>query len=701
MSLPPLREDLSIHPAPRLADGQPGWSIQDPARNRFYRIDWQTFEILARWSLGNPDKIAARINTETTLQICAEDVISVAEFLSKNELLRPDGEHTSQLLADKLSAETPSQFLWLLRHYLFFRVPLAKPDPFLSATLPWVAPLFSRTFLRLTLAIFGISFALVYRDYERFTQTWVDMFNTQGIIAYAAAIILVKVFHELGHAYTAKRFGCQVPTMGVAFLVMWPMAYTDTNDVWTLADRGARLRVVAAGVITELIIAVWATLLWVLWPPGILRDIAFLLSTTTWIATLFINASPFMRFDGYFFLSDWLDMPNLHQRAFALARWHLRELLFGFRADPPEFFSRKLTRGLILFAWLTWVYRLVVFFGIALLVYNFFFKTLGIVLFVFEIYLFILRPVSGELLEWYRLLPVIRQQRRSYWSALSALLLTLIFALPWPTGVSAPATLQSAQIFPIYAPANAQLTTIPWSEGDRVLEGQLLFGMTSPELELRARQSEALLRQRQWALEAVSLDTGQRDEYQILEQAVGLANSVALDVAADIRRNNPRAAFTGRMRDLNPDLTIGSWVHSGEKLGNLIKNDSCEVQAYIDEADLERVHPGDTAQFYTDGATVESFRLKVVQIDADATRVLPQALLSSLTGGGIKAREASGVLVPESAVYRAQLSCEEFPKSLTDHLWRGRVVIHGEWQAPLKRYLESLYSLLIRESGIG
>ncbi|MCG8487660.1 MAG: hypothetical protein MI756_09360, partial [Chromatiales bacterium] len=151
MPLPLLREELSIHQAPRLADGQPSWSIQDPARNCFFRIDWQIFEILARWSLGEVDKIAGSINAETTLQVEPKDVEAVAEFLAENELLVPFGDKVSQDMAGRVQANKSSRFVWLLKHYLFFRVPLVKPDNFLSSTRQWVEPLFSRTFLRLTL----------------------------------------------------------------------------------------------------------------------------------------------------------------------------------------------------------------------------------------------------------------------------------------------------------------------------------------------------------------------------------------------------------------------------------------------------------------------------------------------------------------------------------------------------------------------
>ena len=116
--------------------------------------------------------------------------------------------------------------------------------------------------------------------------------------------------------------------MGVAFLVLWPMFYTDTNESWKLQSRRHRLNIASAGVIVELAIAAIATLLWSFLPPGNLREAIFVIATTTWISSVIINASPFMRFDGYYLLSDLWRMPNLHERSFTLARWWLRKKLF-------------------------------------------------------------------------------------------------------------------------------------------------------------------------------------------------------------------------------------------------------------------------------------------------------------------------------------------------------------------------------------
>ncbi len=178
--------------------------------------------------------------------------------------------------------------------------------------------------------------------------------------------------HEFGHAYTTKRFGCRVPTcMGLALLVMVPVLYTDVNESWKLTDRRHRLAIGLAGVTAELCCAAIAMCAWGFLPNGPARSAAFLVATSTWITTVLINLSPFMRYDGYYVLSDWLETPNLHQRAFALARWWLREKLLGLDDPPPEALPESRRRLLVFFAFLTWAYRFTLFLGIAAVIYHF------------------------------------------------------------------------------------------------------------------------------------------------------------------------------------------------------------------------------------------------------------------------------------------------------------------------------------------
>src|SRR5262249_2613082 len=151
------------------------------------------------------------------------------------------------------------------------------------------------------------------------------------------------------------------------FLVLWPYLYTDVGETWKLSDRRKQFVIAAAGMAAELSLAIFSTLAWALAPEGALKSMLFVLASSTWLITLAINASPFMRFDGYFLLSDALDFPNLHERAGACARWWLRTTFFRLPETMPEpGLEPRQVRWLAAFALVTWAYRFTVFIGIAI-----------------------------------------------------------------------------------------------------------------------------------------------------------------------------------------------------------------------------------------------------------------------------------------------------------------------------------------------
>lgn len=705
-ALPELREELAIFPGPNLGDGQPSWTLHDPVRNQFFRIDWLGFEILSRWTLGGAAILDA-IRRETTLQPDPADMETFLKFLATNQLLRP-APGSARLLAERQAATRGDWKHWLLHHYLFFRVPLVRPDAWLDRWAGVVAPLFSRTFAWLTLVALIMGLAEVYRDWERFAATLVDTFTPGGLLSYGLTLVGVKLVHELGHAFTAKRYGCRVPTMGVAFLVMMPVAYTDTNEAWKLANRRQRLAVAAAGIATELVVAIWATVAWTLLPEGLPKGGAFMLATTTWISTLAVNTSPFMRFDGYFLLSDWLDMPNLHSRAFTLARWHLRERLFGLGHEPPEYFAPRRRTGLILFAYVTWIYRLVVFLGIAVLVYTFFIKAVGIFLFLVEIGWFLALPVWGEVRQWPGLLreqgspqtpfawlgrPQVRR------SLLLAIVCAALIVVPWPARQSASALLKPAEVFPIHAPAGAQVVKLPWREGATVAEGQTIVELTSSELRLHWNRAQARLERQRWQASNADVDAEQRQNQKVLQQEEVTAESELASVRTDMELYAPRAPFNGILMDLNPDLKPGVWVGSRERLGVLVKPEDWQVEAWVDEDAVRRIAVGNRARFFTDGMDGPVLALKVTAIDADATRSLPNNQLASRYGGSIVTREKQGQMVPERAMYRVTLQGDGDLGSLRLRTWRGHVVIDGKWEAPVVAFLRSALVVVWRELG--
>jgi putative peptide zinc metalloprotease protein len=697
--LPPLREELNLHPGPALGTGEPSHILEDPVRNQFFRIDWVTFEILKRWSLCDPGDIVLSIEAGTPLHIGAEEIAAVLKFLHDNQLLRPDPLGSVKEMAARHNAAIGAWHTRLLHHYLFFRIPLVKPDRWLTRAAPAFEWIFSATFARLTLLALVLGGLQIYRQWDQFTATLLDTFTPGGLFSYGLALIGVKCAHELGHAIAAKRRGCRVPTMGLAFLVLWPVPYTDTNDVWRLANKRYRLQVAAAGVATELLIAVWSTLAWAVLPDGILRSIAFPLATTTWLATLAINASPFMRFDGYFVVSDWLDMPNLHARAFALARWDLRERLFALGEQAPEYFSPRRQWGLILFAWAVWLYRLTLFLGIAVLVYHFFIKLVGIFLFGIEMSWFVIRPFAAEFAVWRSLWPRLKSNQRARRSALLFTMAVLVFVAPWPSRIQASGVLRPAQVFPIHAPEHARLVALPFAEGGRVKAGQVIAQFEVAESSSRRQALAAHIERLRWQSEAAGFDPAQRAQSSVLREGLATAQAQYAALIEEAGHYQPVAPFAGTLRDLDPELAPGVYLGKNERIGVLVSDGADEATTYLDEDTVRRVAAGDSARFYPDGLEGPFVRLTVTGIDQDASRTLPNGMWSAHAGGSVPAREKQGVWFPDHAVYRVSLSVDDPTVSLKGRSWRGKVVIAGDWEAPGTRLVRAVAGLLWREAG--
>ncbi len=330
MELPSLRPDLQLSPAAPDPDGSPQWTLADPVRGRYFKLGAAAMRMLRHWSLGDPEQVLQAANREPGLPLNGESLEQLLGFLRGHDLISAMDAQQRDSYLFKTAAQRQSLWQILLHQYLFFRIPLWRPDAFLNRAWPWLArfgPGILRYGLPLTL---GAGIFLVSRDWQRFIATFPHLFSLGGALAFGTALLFAKLCHEFGHAFMAKRAGCRVQSMGVAFMVLLPMFYTDVSDAWRINDRRARLLIGAGGVLAELVLACIALLAWSLLPDGPARTAAFMLASATWITTLVINLNPFMRFDGYFLLSDFWAVDNLQGRAFALRRWRLREALFGY-----------------------------------------------------------------------------------------------------------------------------------------------------------------------------------------------------------------------------------------------------------------------------------------------------------------------------------------------------------------------------------
>ncbi len=698
--LPALREDLRLYPGPITADGSPTWRIHDPVRNRFFEIGWLEFQLLSRWVPHEPAaELISAVVAETPITPEPEEVEALVKFLVDNHLAKPGINGALQQLKAKWLAGDKPWHTELLHNYLFFRVPLFKPDRFLERTLPYVRFMFTRRFAIFLAVLALVDLHLIFRQWDEVTHSFLYFFNFEGLFYYALAATFAKVIHELGHAYSAKHFGLRVPTMGAAFLVMWPVLYTDTGESWKLTQPRERFVISAAGMGSELALALFATLAWAIAGDGPMKSMFFLLATTTWITTVAINISPFMRFDGYFLLSDALDIPNLHERAGALAKRWVRSTFFALeQPDPEPTFSAKLKRRLIAFALITWLYRFTVFITIALVVYHSFFKLLGIMLMMVEIVWFIARPVAVELAYVWSQRAKVRVMVRSF------LILLVIAALgiwmfPVATEVEAPALIHSEREYTIYAPFPARLEEVLVRPGQTVEADTIVARLDAPEL--RDRAIRAAMQARAYAAELARApaSTLQQERIRVLERQLSEAVAQYRGAVADMQRLELRASIAGVVRDLAPDMTPGRWVQPRQIMLRVIEPARSTIDAYVAESQLRAVQVGQTVRFYPDAANLPVVSGTVQLIEPVAVKVVPHPLLSSTYGGPMPASrsERSGTLVPHQAMYRIRIAPHDTPAYRS--VVRGSVRIETGFFALAENFIARAIALAIRESG--
>ncbi len=639
--LPPLRHDLKLLDEQADEYGDRRWLIFDPTQNRYFSIGRRALELLRHWREGAESGEFLQGLEEHGIAIEAQDLDELVVFLARNDLIRSRDTAGAERLVKRAQAGKRSTEATLLHNYLFVRIPLLRPDRFLGRTLPAVAWLYQRWVVMTVIALGGVGVFLVSRQLDAFIAFFRESLSAGGLIFYGISFVVIKILHEFAHGYAAKRLGCRVASMGLALIVLFPILYTDTTDTWRVRDRARRMGVVLAGLKLEIYIACLATFAWAILPDGQWRAAAFYLATTGWLTSALVNLSPLLRFDGYYFFSDWIGVENLQHRGFALGRWQLRRVLFGIDDPCPEHWDAHKRRTVLIYAYATWVYRFFLFLGIALLVYHLAFKVLGIFLFVVEIYWFIARPVIREMGVWWKRRGEMRFSPVRALVAVGIVGVLVWLAVPLPRQLSVPAVLE-AERQAIYAPEPARVKGVAVAPGDSVVAGDVLLELASPAL--MAEQARLSVRRRaaEQALTAGEVSRGAlpllRDRLQDIVEREDAVN-------ARLAALTLTAPMAGRIEgDRLP--RVGEWVGADARLAEVVHPERLRIRALLRPEQLEQLDTTADARFHAAWPRRQDFAVTPDLRTVVPVERLPYPEMARGAGGPIAVAAAAGASGP-------------------------------------------------------
>ncbi len=696
-NLPRLREDLSLLEGPLQENGDPSWLIFDQLRNAYFTIGRQAMALLQAWGLQKPESVLGAAARAIGEELTQEDIEEMVAFLHQNRLTSDAPQDDALAYAAQEKAATPALWKQALHKYLFFRIPLFDPTSLIEKTYPLIAIFFRKKIWALLAGLALFSLFLVGRQWNEFVHTFMYFLTFEGALIYGISLLALMSLHEFGHAFAAYHFKTRVNTIGLAFIVMFPILYTDTTDAWRLKDHRKRVLIDIAGVATEIIIAIIATLFWVFLPDGPARSVAFFAATTSWTLSLLINLNPLMKFDGYYILSDLINLPNLQHRSFALGRWKLREILFGLQKPAPEIFNAKKQNALILFSWATWIYRFFLFLGIALFIHAFFPKIVGIPLFIIEIAWFIGKPIWTELKKWNEMKKDILQTNRSKLTLGLIGLCVIAFFLPLRQNVKAPAVVKPSVQTAIFAAAPGQISEIHIQKGQYVQKGDILFEIDMPEINNDLRQAALNISLLKRQIDRSVDDPEDRQNILILQRSLLTEQERHAGLKRLLKDSILRAPHSGIIIDFNENIHLGRWVNSTIQLGMITDPRSFEIIAMPGEIRAERISTNGNIKFIAADIQRKVMKGNVTEITPVAAKEVTEPALLSIYGGPIAvAEDKAGRLIPDNAVFtiRADLTT---PLS-EPYTVPGKAIIEAKPQSAAYAVWQRVTAVLIRET---
>jgi len=631
--LPKLREDLQLIEG----DQDPitferSWMIYDGLQHRYFKISSRIVHLLGVWVPGaNADEFRDGLGGDLS-DVTDTELRELVSFLASQNLIQLDSEVASQYLLKQHQSKQKSWISRLIHNYLFFRIPLVRPQQFLRNT-AWVPKLMMLPLVVWGIWLFGLfGVGSIVTQFDQFWSTFSLLLSWEGAALYAVCLAVVKSLHELGHAYAATRYGARVSSMGIAFLVLFPVLYTDVTDAWRLTDRYQRFKIAIAGIATEFHIGLVACGIWALSDSDLVRSVAFVFATTSLIASVIVNISPFLRFDGYFAMSDLVGVENLQTRSFAMAKWRLRRFLFGFQESPPEQFEPTLRRTLTLYAFGTWIYRFFLFLGIAVLVYQLAFKVLGIILFVIEILYFILLPIAREAIY------VVKNAREMRWTSTSGLSLLIAVALigavfvPQVNRVHIPVVLTDADYQPVFAPESAELNELFVREGEWIEKGQLIARLRDQQLLFERQRTQVLLERYADELKDASVASSGQEGQRVFMRQIARYQETLDSIDKRLANLEIRAKTSGQIRG-NAAPHLGQVIEKGALLFEIVPLQKSLVIGYLPTEYRDALSPGDSATLIRGVGALGSQPLRVATVDIVAAQTVEYPELLSSWGG--------------------------------------------------------------------
>jgi putative peptide zinc metalloprotease protein len=595
-----------------------------------------------------------------------EEMLQLLASLYQGNLIRMEASGDIEELFKRGSDAKRKKWLGKLKSPLSIQIPIIDPNRFLTRTLKYVQPLFSKVSLALYCLFMVYALFLIGQNWDALTKNIADrVLAADNLLLMWLIYPIVKLLHELGHGYCLKRNGGEVHELGIMLLVFLPMPYVDASAATAFADKKQRMLVGMAGILVELFLAAVAVLVWVNSESGLVNSIAFNLIFIVGISTILVNGNPLLRYDGCYVLSDFLETPNLGQRANQYWGWLSKRVLFGARGFQSPAYDKREALWLFGYGVSALIYRLALMISIILFVAQQYFA-IGVLLAIWSL--------TGTFI-WPNL-KILKNawndrdagpKGRSPKVVIPVVAVFFIFSLailPLPLSTSVEGVMHLKDDRRVLGGENCFIDRLHQTVGAQVDVGDLLVSCQNPRLQASkktlAKQYAEVIAQRQGVWDDPVRIKIFDEEIARLEDEIK-ENRMQLDAL------NIYAVKQGKWWVTNADDLVGKFISRGELIGYVISDQQVSVLGMIPESEIDLVRTKIDDVLVMKSSNIYSI-LKPAswKVYPSATKDVVSAVLSEAGGGAVVMDPSENKPISVKRYFLIDLAFEVLPSPNVD-----------------------------------
>jgi len=640
--------------------GRLWYVIHEKYNNKYFRITPESYKFLM---VLTPKKTVNEV-WENYLEKFPEitpsqdELIQLLSQLHQFNILfyknRPKNEHIFDRHVKKKKSELKNKFI----SFMYIKIPLFDPEEYLEKFKELIGLIFNIKTLVIWFIVVLFGIKTFFENYHNFSSESEGMLSPSNIIYLYISLVILKILHEFGHSMMTKKFGGEVHAMGVMFIIFTPLPYMDASSSWSFRNKWHRVFVGFAGMLVELFVAAIAAIIWANTGAGLVHALAFNMMVIGSVSSLLFNGNPLLKFDSYYMLSDYLEIPNLQKRSKDIFYYIAEKYIFKIESSFAYFTTVKENILLMLYGISSLMYRFFVTLVIAMFVSDEFFA-IGVIVVLMSVYMWILKPFYTFIKYLFTSSKLYKNRKYavSISSLFGGLIVILICFIPFPDSIRASGVVQSDKFINVFIPTEGVLKNIYVKNGQYVKKGELLFELENDELPIKIKLLNAQLK------EMKSYQLKSRNEsisdLKPIEKRISLLKDSLNHTKQKIMDLKVYSKSEGVLVTNNIVKLKNSWLKVSEKVGSIVPKENYKFIAVVSQEKASSLFNLDisNANIKIKGNYDKNIEITNIKVIPYEKHQLPSPALGWLGGGEIDvSRSDSSGLTAKEAFFEVHVT---------------------------------------------